>query len=180
VILSSIDFTALIEAKHASPHSVLGMHPVTHKRATGVVARAFLRGATACEVVDLDSRPTRSYPMAQLAEELFEVFIPKRAEVFRYQLHAAYPNGEFRQFYDPYCFLPTLSGQDLYLFNEGNEHRIYEKLGAHIRDLGGVIGVSFAVWAPSAARVSGNFSFPDCRGVSSTNLKFGTSVGTSG
>ena len=142
------------------------MHPITHKNTAGVVARAFLRGATACEVVDLDARPARSYPMTRIAPDgLFEVFVPKRPEVFRYQLHAAYANGEFRQFYDPYCFLPTLGPQDLYLFNEGNEHRIYEKLGAHVRDLGGVTGVSFAVWAPSAARVSvvGNFNHWDGR-----------------
>ncbi|MGH7945624.1 MAG: 1,4-alpha-glucan branching protein GlgB, partial [Opitutaceae bacterium] len=166
MILSPADLTALVEAKHAAPHSVLGMHPLTHKGAAGVVTRAFVRGATACEVVDLDAQPLRSYPMIRLAPGgLFEVFIPKRTSVFRYQFHAAYANGEFRQFYDPYCFLPTLGAQDLYLFNEGNEHRIYEKLGAHVRDLGGVIGVSFAVWAPSAARVSvvGNFNHWDGR-----------------
>ena len=142
------------------------MHPVTHKRTAGVVARAFISGATACEVVDLDVQPQKTYAMARIAAEgLFEVFIPSRAEVFRYQLRAAYPNGEFRQFFDPYCFLPTLGEQDLYLFNEGNEHRIYHKLGSHLRDLGGVQGVSFAVWAPSAARVSvvGNFNHWDGR-----------------
>jgi 1,4-alpha-glucan branching enzyme len=98
-------------------------------------------------------------------EGFFEVFIAKRPDVFRYQLRATYANGETRQFYDPYSFLPTLGAQDLYLFNEGNEHRIYEKLGAQPRDLGGVPGVAFAVWAPSAARVSvvGNFNHWDGR-----------------
>ena len=96
---------------------------------------------------------------------LFEVFIPGRESVFRYQLRATRANGEIRQFFDPYCFLPTLGEQDLYLFNEGNEHRVYEKLGAHVRDLGGVQGVSFAVWAPAATRVSlvGNFNHWDGR-----------------
>jgi 1,4-alpha-glucan branching enzyme len=166
VLISKPDLTALLQAKHPSPHSVLGMHPVTHKRTAGVATRAFVSGATGCEVVDVDAHPPKSYAMTKLAPEgLFEVFIPKRAEVFKYQLRAAYPNGEFRQFYDPYCFLPTLSEQDLYLFNEGNEHRIYAKLGAHVRNLGGVQGVSFAVWAPSAARVSvvGNFNHWDGR-----------------
>jgi len=113
---------ALLEARHALPHAVLGMHPIKHKRNQGVVVRAFLAGATACEVVELDAQPPKSFPMTRLAVEgIFEVFIPKRLEVFRYQFRAAYPNGELRQFYDPYCFLPTVGEQDLYLFNEGNE-----------------------------------------------------------
>jgi 1,4-alpha-glucan branching enzyme len=47
-----------------------------------------------------------------------------------------------------------LSQQDLYLFNEGTEHHIYQKLGAHVREIDGTHGVSFAVWAPNASRVS--------------------------
>src|SRR5690606_37778088 len=101
----------------------------------GVVARCFVRGATGCEIVDLDANPPASYPMTALAENFYEVFIPKRLEVFRYQVRATFDNGEARQFFDPYCFLPTLGPQDLYLFNEGNEHRIYTKLGSHVRDL---------------------------------------------
>jgi 1,4-alpha-glucan branching enzyme len=166
VILSKTDLTALLQATHASPHSVLGMHPTTYKKQPGVITRAFVSGAQTCEVVDLDAQPSKSYAMTRVAPEgLFEVFIPNRTEVFRYQLRAGYPNHEIRQFYDPYCFLPTLGEQDLYLFNEGNEHRIYTKLGAHVRDLGGVQGVSFAVWAPAAARVSvvGNFNRWDGR-----------------
>src|SRR5688572_24240261 len=105
------------------------MHPITHKRTKGVVVRAFVSGAEGCEVVDLTSDPWKKFPMTKLAPEgMFEVFLPKRADVFKYQLRASYPNGEFRQFFDPYCFLPTLGAQDLYLFNEGNEHRAYEKL----------------------------------------------------
>jgi 1,4-alpha-glucan branching enzyme len=104
--------------------------------------------------------------MEQLAPEgFFEVFLPKRKAHFRYQLRVTYPSGELRQFYDPYRFLPTLGEQDLYLFNEGNEHLIYEKLGAHLREIDGALGVSFAVWAPAAKRVSvvGNFNHWDGR-----------------
>ncbi|HVU33186.1 MAG TPA: 1,4-alpha-glucan branching protein GlgB [Opitutaceae bacterium] len=166
MIITKSDLSALLQARHASPHSLLGMHPLTYRRSAGVVARAFISGAVGCEVVDIDAQPPVAYPMNRLAPEgIFEVFIPRRPEVFRYQLRAAYPNGEIRQFFDPYCFLPTLGEQDLYLFNEGNEHRIYHKLGSHLRNLGGVHGVSFAVWAPSAARVSvvGNFNHWDGR-----------------
>ena len=98
-------------------------------------------------------------------EGLFEVFLPKIAEVCAYELRATSADGRVRSLRDPYCFLPTLGDQDLYLFNEGNEHRIYDKLGAHVRDLGGVLGVAFAVWAPAATRVSviGDFNGWDGR-----------------
>ena len=166
MIISKNDLAALINARHATPHSVLGMHPHTRGRSQGVVVRALISGAAECEVVEAVAHPPAAWPMTRLAPEgLFEVFIPKRKEVFKYQLRIFYPGGSVRRIFDPYCFLPTLGAQDLYLFNEGNEHRIYEKLGAHVRDLGGVIGVSFAVWAPSSARVSivGNFNHWDGR-----------------
>ena len=43
-----------------------------------------------------------------------------------------------------------LTDQDLYLFNEGSHQRLDERLGAHLREG----GVTFAVWAPDAERVS--------------------------
>src|SRR5256885_10639624 len=43
---------------------------------------------------------------------------------------------------------------DLHLFNEGTHRRVWEKLGAHVRTMDGVEGVSFAVWAPNARRAS--------------------------
>ncbi len=49
---------------------------------------------------------------------------------------------------------PTLGDVDLYLFGEGRHEQIYEKLGAHVITHEGVKGVSFAVWAPNAERVS--------------------------
>jgi len=47
-----------------------------------------------------------------------------------------------------------LTEQDLYLFNEGNHYRAYEKLGAHLLSTGGEPGVCFSVWAPNAREVS--------------------------
>src|SRR6185437_13529594 len=46
-----------------------------------------------------------------------------------------------------------LTEQDLYLFNEGNHHRLYEKLGAHPCTRSSIAGTHFAVWAPAAERV---------------------------
>ncbi len=49
---------------------------------------------------------------------------------------------------------PHLTGFDLHLFQEGNHHRLYDKLGAHPTTEDGIPGVYFAVWAPNAVRVT--------------------------
>src|SRR5271165_6752713 len=43
---------------------------------------------------------------------------------------------------------------DLYLFGQGKDYYLYEKMGAHPRVLNGVTGVHFAAWAPNALTVS--------------------------
>jgi 1,4-alpha-glucan branching enzyme len=47
-----------------------------------------------------------------------------------------------------------LTNDDLFLFNQGNHNRAYDKLGAHPTVLEGEPGTFFGVWAPSAQRVS--------------------------
>ncbi|MCX5784269.1 MAG: 1,4-alpha-glucan branching protein GlgB [Elusimicrobia bacterium] len=47
----------------------------------------------------------------------------------------------------------SLTDQDIYLFNEGNHVRLYEKFGAHPVIGGPVEGTRFAVWAPNAMAV---------------------------
>lgn len=53
-----------------------------------------------------------------------------------------------------------LTADDIYLFNEGNHFRLYDRLGAHPMEHNGRRGVNFAVWAPNADYVSvmGNFN----------------------
>jgi len=46
-----------------------------------------------------------------------------------------------------------LSSDDIHWFNEGNHHRLYQKLGAHATVQGGVPGTRFSVWAPNARSV---------------------------
>ncbi len=165
MIIPLNELNAFLGNHQANPHGWLGMHPLTQGTTTGVVVRAFMATAVKCAVIDLETAEARSYSMEQLAPEgFFEIFIPRKS-IFRYQLRYETSWGDIHQIYHAYAFLPTLSAQDLYLFNEGNEHRIYEKLGAHLRTMGGVPGVAFAVWAPAASRVSlvGNFNNWDPR-----------------
>ncbi|MEK9139289.1 MAG: 1,4-alpha-glucan branching protein GlgB, partial [Bacteroidota bacterium] len=108
----------------------------------------------------------REYPMQKVHEAgFFEVVISNQANVVPYQLKKTLASGNVEVFYDSYSFLPTLSEVDLYLFNKGDHHRIYEKLGAHYTEVNGVGGVQFAVWAPTARSVSviGNFNGWDRR-----------------
>src|SRR5260370_14189354 len=50
--------------------------------------------------------------------------------------------------------LTLLSDQDLYLFNEGSNYRMYETMGAHLVSRDGQAGAVFSVWAPNARLVS--------------------------
>jgi 1,4-alpha-glucan branching enzyme len=166
MITTKKELDSLLKGQNAEPHDLLGMHPLTRQGRRGLVVRALLQDARACDVVDYQRAPELRYAMTKVHDlGCFETFLPDRAEVFPYRLRVEKNNGEIRQFCDPYSILPTLSSQDLYLFNEGTEHRIYQKLGAHPREINGVKGVSFAVWAPNAGRVSvvGDFNRWDGR-----------------
>ncbi len=60
--------------------------------------------------------------------------------------------------------IPSIfSDYDLYLFGQGKEYRIYEKMGAHVRTFNGVTGTNFATWAPNALAVSVIGDFNDWR-----------------
>lgn len=158
MIISRSELNSLLHAKEVSPHAALGMHACTYRKKKGTVVRALLADARSCAVVDMGSGDI--WPMEKLDEAgFFEVFIKERSEVFTYQLKIESSQGEVSERIDPYSFLPTISEQDLYLFNEGTEHRIYEKLGAHLREIDGIAGVAFTVWAPSASQVSLGGSF---------------------
>ena len=83
----------------------------------------------------------------------------------RYRLEVTYPGGSTFELDDPYTFLPTLGELDVHLAAEGLHERLYEKLGAHVREVDGVGGTAFAVWAPNARSVSvvGDFNNWDGR-----------------
>ena len=48
---------------------------------------------------------------------------------------------------------------------EGRHEQLYERLGAHVREIDGVAGTAFAVWAPNARSVAvvGDFNSWDGR-----------------
>jgi len=153
MILTPDELASLINVQHRSPHQLLGMHPLGD--GTGLVARALVPGAAAIEVVPVHEKAMPRIKLKRVHESgLFEGITREATRVYAYDLVIADAQGHSRRTRDPYSFLPTLGETDLYLFGQGNERRIYEKLGAQLRTVDGVPGTSFAVWAPNAARVS--------------------------
>ena len=153
------ELNRLLRFTHPDPHSVLGAHP----SGEGVMVRAYRPDA---EKIELLIGRQRARPMIKSHPAgLFELLVEDQSEVFPYRLRVYYRDGNVFTQRDSYSFLPTLSALDEHLFNEGRHERIYEKLGAHVRKIGGASGVSFAVWAPHAAGVSvvGNFNYWDGR-----------------
>jgi 1,4-alpha-glucan branching enzyme len=82
-----------------------------------------------------------------------------------YQLEVTLGDGTQFTYRDPYAFAPTLTEVDLYLLGQGEHREAYKVLGAHPREIHGISGTSFAVWAPNAQRVSvvGDFNSWDGR-----------------
>ena len=82
--------------------------------------------------------------MARLHDDgFFEALCADRSVLFGYRLRITNHEDHTWTIVDPYCFLPVLSDYDLQLLGEGNHHRSYEKLGAHVMELGGVPGTFF-------------------------------------
>jgi len=164
MLLSADELRSLVEFRHATPHDLLGMHVLGD--GSGVVVRALVPGAVAIEAVPVHEPHLPRIRLKRLHEVgLFEGVSREVQRVYAYDLVITDAAGQVTRTRDPYSFLPTLGEMDLYLFGKGDERRIYEKLGAQVRVLDGVPGVSFAVWAPHAQRVSvvGDFNQWDGR-----------------
>ncbi len=149
--------------QHHDPFEVLGPHQVQENGKSAWVVRAYLPRASAAWVVCPEER--QEYPMHSVHHPNFFECVLEKEQLNNYQLRVQEGEHE-RVIYDPYAFRsPLLTDFDIYLFGEGNHHRIYEKLGAHLTEMNGVQGVYFAVWAPNARNVSvlGDFNQWDGR-----------------
>ncbi len=150
--------------QHHDPFEVLGAHLVEENGKSNLWAvRAYLPNASAVTVILPEER--KEYPMETVHDPHFFECTIETQELINYQFRVKEGEHE-RVIYDPYAFYsPKLTEFDLHLFGEGNHHRIYEKLGAHLTEVNGVTGVYFAVWAPNARNVSiiGDFNSWDGR-----------------
>jgi 1,4-alpha-glucan branching enzyme len=167
------EIESVVQADHADPFGILGPHWIGQGGARALSIRAFRPGAEKAGVLWGPGR--KLYPAVAIHPGgMFEVILPADTPNLRegdpiapaaYRLQFRFPNSAKFETYDPYAFPPVLTEYDLYLSGEGTHYEKYEKLGAHLRQVAGVQGVHFAVWAPNAQRVSvvGDFNLWDGR-----------------
>lgn len=151
------ELVRILAGTHHDPHHFLGAHPEPGGTTLIRVLRPDARAVTV--LCDGERHPLAAREPAGFFEGRV-----RQATPGRYRLEVAYDTGHYET-EDPYRFLPTLGELDLHLIGEGRHERLWEVLGSHLRDVDGVPGASFAVWAPNArgVRVLGDFSFWDGR-----------------
>ena len=149
--IAPAELGALISYSSHDPHRILGAHELELDGVPGVVVRASHPDAVrACVLLD----GGRVVNMNPAEHGLFGVFLPEARLPLSYTLKFEFENGDVLNTQDPYRFGPSLGQMDLHLFNEGTHRRLWEVLGAHHREIEGVLGTTFAVWAPNARRAS--------------------------
>lgn len=155
--ISEEELEAFLRLDHTNPHRILGRHRYDENH---FVIRTFYPNAK--EVFIVNEETNETLHMKRFGNtDLFEGQFHRK---FKYHFKAIVDSKE-KIYKDPYLFSPALNDEDLYLFNQGNHHRIYNKMGAHLVSMQGIEGYSFAVWAPNARRVSvvGDFNRWDGR-----------------
>ncbi len=153
---------AIIEARCHDPFCWLGRHPAGNGK-PGVVVRAFKPRAERMWLIP-DQGEARVMQRIE-GTDLFVVHWPEGSFAASYRFEIENREGHRWTEEDVYRFSPVLGDLDLHLIGEGNHFEKYKIMGAHVRTHEGVQGVSFAVWAPAAERVSviGNFNHWDGR-----------------
>ncbi|OQY10446.1 MAG: 1,4-alpha-glucan branching enzyme [Fusobacteriia bacterium 4572_132] len=150
----------VLNATTKDPFEILGFHRLDQE---SIIIRTF---HPAVKLIKIISKKLKDKIEMERVDDsgLFEKII-KTKEKFDYELEFTNHNGDTWISRDPYTFSQVLTEYDTYLFNEGNHHRIYEKMGAHIINHEGAKGTHFSVWAPEALRVSvvGDFNTWDGR-----------------
>ena len=162
LFFDNTELDSLLGATHGNPFAFLGPHRVHDNW----VVRVFKPDAREIVVVDA-AQTKRVLAIADKAHDagFFEAVLPDSPNRPHYCLRITDGAGNETITADPYSFGPILGELDLHLFTEGNHHRLYDRLGAHLCEAEGVRGCSFAVWAPNARRVSvvGDFNHWDGR-----------------
>ena len=148
---------ALADARKSMPFDVLGLHPIRSQHEAGRVVRAMLPWAKQAWVVRGDD----VLEMQCLDHAgVFELALEDETDWFPYRLRGlGWHREEPVEFDDPYRLPPVLDEGRLHRFNDGQEWRAWEILGARRLVHEGFEGTLFSVWAPNAEAISVIASF---------------------
>jgi len=161
-LIEEDEIDALVQGRYRDVFSVLGMHDLDD--GPGLLVRCLIPGASTVAVVDAKSG-RRVAVLRQLHETgFFAGSLGRRRNHFAYRLAICFGEREVI-LEDPYRFPSVIDTQAWYLQGEGSLEQGYRHLGAHFREIDGVAGVLFTLWAPNASRVSvvGDFNAWDAR-----------------
>ena len=158
--------SSIIDGVNANPASVLGPHAIQVDGKNAVAVRGYFPGFDQAWL--LDDRNAATRPMRRIHPSgVFEGLMPQQdsSTIPQYRFRLSNSNGKTIEMKDPYAVPSLISDFDRHLFNAGEHWKIYEKLGSHLRDVDGHVGVNFAVWAPNAqsVQVIGDFNHWDGR-----------------
>lgn len=144
---------ALVSSGYGDPFSILGMHRGDVDGA--LLIRTFQPQAQNVYILEYDTGKVIAQMEKVHSAGLFQYeFGEDVKDFFKYRLRIDLWNGGSYDTEDAYRFGPVLGDMDIYFLSEGTHLDEYHRLGAHPIVLDGVPGVSFAVWAPNARRVS--------------------------
>ena len=148
---------ALLEGRLDDPFALLGVHEGGGVR----TVRTFQPEAEAVECLPTQGKG-KAVELEQAGPGLFTGSLPFEGP---YLLRIHWPGGTIQETEDPYSFGTLLSDFDLHLFAQGRHFEMGSVFGAQPRQVDGVSGVLFSVWAPNARRVSvvGDFNNWDGR-----------------
>ena len=140
-------YQAIASATHGDPFAVLGPHEDNGK----TIVRAFLPQTQRAWLADAGGKKKAEMQSVH-GDGLYQAELNGLGpDNYSFVTEAA---GRETQVEDPYRFGLILGEMDVYLIAEGRHQRLYDVLGAHPGEHDGVAGTRFAVWAPSAKRVS--------------------------
>ena len=154
-----------VESLFLATHSDLFAYLGRHRLVEGdEVVRTLIPNAWGVDIVNRESGEVITSSEKVDERGFFVAVLPEGAPDYALNVRYAEDAEPVRE-EDPYRFGSALKDMDSWLLAEGKHLRPYETLGAHFAEVDGVKGVSFAVWAPNAQRVSviGEFNHWDGR-----------------